>query len=235
MNAPDCRVIEAGLMPYDEAERRQQSLLAERRAGICPDALLLLEHPPVVTVGRGTPPVGGGVDRTALEALGVPVYEVVRGGQATWHAPGQLVGYPILDLRALRPDLHWYLRSLEQVLIEALGDLGCAAARRDGLTGVWVGERKVASIGIAVRGWVTWHGFALNVSCHSPIREHLAPCGMSPEVMASLDEVMDRPPGMSLVRAAVVRHFGTVFGRRMVPADGPERAAAGPLMAATSR
>lgn len=225
MTAPECLVIEAGLVPYDEAERGQQALVADRRAGRTCDVLLLLEHPAVVTIGRSPAAEGNGVDRTALAALGVPVYEVARGGQATWHAPGQLVGYPILDLRELRPDLHWYLRALEQVLIEALGDLGCPADRREGLTGVWVGERKVASIGVAVRGWVTWHGFALNVSCHSPVREHLTPCGMSPEVMASLDEVMELAPDMGAVREAVVWRFGMVFGRTMVRAKAPPSAA----------
>lgn len=221
MNLPQCLVIEAGLVPYDEAEQWQEQLVALRRAGQCPDLLLLLEHPPVVTLGRGTETGHEGVDRAALAALGVPVREVARGGLATYHAPGQLIGYPIIDLRELRPDLHWYLRSLEQVLIDALADLGCSAHRRPGATGVWVGERKVASIGIAVRGWVTWHGFALNIRCHSPVRHYLAPCGMAPQVMASLDEIMEPAPGFAQVSAAVIYRFGQVLGRAMKPADVP--------------
>jgi len=216
MTVPECRVIEAGLVPYAQAERLQEGLLESRRAGEIPDTLLLVEHPEVVTVGRSAARADEGLDLTALRARGVPVREVARGGLATWHAPGQLVGYPIVDLRALRTDLHWYLRALEQVLIDALDELGCCARRCDGMTGVWVGERKVASIGVAVRGWVTWHGFALNVCCHTPLRRHLAPCGLPPDTMASLDDLMPLAPQMADVRETVVDRFGAVFGRRMV-------------------
>ncbi|MCD6361103.1 MAG: lipoyl(octanoyl) transferase LipB [Armatimonadetes bacterium] len=219
MTLPPCVVVEAGLVPYPEAERRQRELLKRRRAGEIPDTLLLLEHPEVVTVGRGATDAADWVNLAALRARGVEVLHVARGGLATYHAPGQLVGYPILNLRELRTDLHWYLRSLERVLIEALGELGCPARRREGFTGVWVGRHKVASIGVAVRGWVTWHGFALNVNCHTPLREALTPCGLSSDVMASLDELMDTPPEMGAVSEAVAECFCAVFGRRLVRAE----------------
>src|SRR5437763_53839 len=152
------RIARAGRVEYERALAWQEALLARRLAG-GPDTLLLLEHPPVYTLGRGA-------DVRHLGAASdgpIPVIRAHRGGEVTFHGPGQLVGYPILGLRDLRPDVRWYVRTLEQVLIGALADLGIEAERREGLTGVWAGERKIASIGVAIRRWVSWHGFALNV------------------------------------------------------------------------
>jgi lipoyl(octanoyl) transferase len=151
-------VARCGLVPYARALAWQEALVARRLAG-GNDVLLLLEHPPVYTLGRGADArfLGSATDGT------VPILRVGRGGQVTYHGPGQLVGYPILGLRDLRPDIRWYVRGLEQVLIDTLGDLGIAAHRRDGLTGVFVESRKIGSIGVGIRRWITWHGFALNV------------------------------------------------------------------------
>jgi lipoyl(octanoyl) transferase len=214
-------VVRPGRVPYDAALAWQESLVERRLAG-GPDALLLLEHPPVYTLGRGA-------DARFLGVAGdgtVPVVRVGRGGQVTYHGPGQLVGYPILGLRALRPDVRWYVRTLEAVLIDALGDLGIQARRRDGLTGVWVGPRKIGSIGVAIRRWVTWHGFALNVSADLAGFGAITPCGIEGVVMTSvaregspadLDQVAD------VVLARFLRQFGYATWRPFAPpAERPE-------------
>ena len=178
------RVALAGRVEYERALAWQEALVARRLAG-GPDTLLVLEHPPVYTLGRGA-------DARHLGAAAggpVPVVRAHRGGEVTYHGPGQLVGYPILGLRALRPqrpDVRWYLRTLEGALVAALERLGVAAARRDGLTGVWVGERKIASIGVALRRWVSWHGFALNVGPDLSGFDAITPCGIPDVRMTSV-------------------------------------------------
>jgi lipoyl(octanoyl) transferase len=215
-------VASCGLVPYDDARAAQEVLRAARQEGRIPDVLLLLEHPPVYTLGRGA-------DARFLGVAGdgtVPVVRVGRGGQVTYHGPGQLVGYPILGLRHLRPDVRWYVRTLEAVLIDALGDLGIQARRRDGLTGVWVGPRKIGSIGVAIRRWVTWHGFALNVGADLAGFGAITPCGIEGVVMTSvaregspadLDQVAD------VVLARFLRQFGYATWRPFdPPAERPE-------------
>jgi lipoyl(octanoyl) transferase len=195
-----------GEVPYDVALTWQEALVARRLAG-GPDALLLLQHPPVYTLGRGADPRFLG----AAAHGAVPVVRVGRGGQVTYHGPGQLVGYPILGLRDLRPDVRWYVRALEQALIDALGDLGIGAVRRDGLTGVWVGARKIASIGVAIRRWVTWHGFALNVGADLRGFAAITPCGIDGVTMTSVAREggpSDVEGVADIVLARFVRHFG---------------------------
>lgn len=205
-------VTDLGRMPHAEAEALQERLVAARRAGETSDTLLLVEHDPVVTIGGAVEDPAAEVSVQLLESAGAQVRRVSRGGRATFHGPGQIVGYPILDLREHRRDLHWYLRSLEQVLIDALGDLGFGAGRVEGLTGVWAGDRKVASIGIAVRGWVTWHGFALNICVDPRWWRMIDPCGLQPEQMASLGEMGGETPSRQAVADAVVHRFGEFFG-----------------------
>ncbi len=217
-----CRVHDLGRVSYDRAERLQRQLLQARRAGTIPDTLLVVEHDPVVTVGSAVDDPADELSLRALEEAGVEVRRVSRGGRATFHGPGQIVGYPILDLRRHRQDLHWYLRALEQVLIDALAQVGCEAERRDGLTGVWVQGRKVASIGIAVRGWVTWHGFALNRDCDARWWRMLDPCGLRPEQMASLSDLAEETPSRRDVVEKIVGCFGDVFGLRPVRAPETE-------------
>lgn len=212
MSPRHCDVFDLGCIEYSEAQRLQERLVAARRAGDVPDTLLLVEHPPVVTVGRTAAEIDAELSRGALEATGVPVYSVSRGGRATWHGPGQVVGYPILDLRAHRTDLHWYLRALEDVIIRALRDTGHRAGRVDGLTGVWSDGRKVASIGIAVRGWVTWHGFAVNRDCDPAAWQLIDPCGLRPGQMASLAELPGATPSREELQEALVAAFEDVFG-----------------------
>ena len=175
-------VVDAGRVPYREALEWQRSLAQARIGGrLDRDVLLLLEHPDVVTLGRTAQP------RHLLDTTGIEVVEVERGGDVTYHGPGQLVGYPILDLRQHRPDLHWYLRTLEQALIEALAHLAIPAARHPGYTGVWTQGRKIASIGVHVKQWVTWHGFALNVTTDLSQFDRIVPCGIPGVEMTSVE------------------------------------------------
>jgi lipoyl(octanoyl) transferase len=174
-------VILAGRVPYRDALDWQRSLAGDRIRGRLPhDVLLLLEHDPVVTLGRTSQAAH------VLRPAGIDVVEVERGGDVTFHGPGQLVGYPILDLNGYRPDLHWYLRTLEQALMIALDELGIPAERNPGFTGVWTRGRKIASIGIHVKQWVTWHGFALNVTTDLSAFERIIPCGIPGVVMTSV-------------------------------------------------
>lgn len=202
----DLRVAFAGRVEYERALAWQEALVVRRVAGGA-DTLLLLEHPPVYTLGRGADP------RHLGRAAGgdVPVVRAHRGGEVTYHGPGQLVGYPILGLRQLRPDVRWYLRTLEAVLIAALADLGIAAGRRDGLTGVWVGARKIASIGVALRRWVSWHGFALNVAADLRGFDAITPCGLAGVQMTSVARE-GGPDEVAAVVPVVLARFISVFG-----------------------
>ncbi|MFO8080698.1 MAG: lipoyl(octanoyl) transferase LipB [Armatimonadota bacterium] len=209
------RVTDLGRMGHAEAERLQERLVETRRAGRVPDTLLLVEHDPVVTIGSAVEEGAAEVSAQLLESAGAEMRQVSRGGRATFHGPGQIVGYPILDLRQHRRDLHWYLRSLEQVIIDALGDFGLDAGREDGLTGVWAGGRKIASIGIAVRGWVTWHGFALNLDVDAHWWRMIDPCGLRPDQMGSLSDLMTSCPSRESFCDALARQLGHVFDLRV--------------------
>jgi lipoyl(octanoyl) transferase len=200
-------VARPGRVPYDRATAWQESLVERRLAPDGTDVLLLLEHPPVYTLGRGADPRFLGKRDGA-----VPVFRTSRGGQVTYHGPGQLVGYPVLDLRAHRQDVHWYVRQLEQVLIDALAAIGIPADRVAGLPGVWVeGRRKIASIGVGIRRWVTWHGFALNVSVDLTAFDSITPCGIVGVEMTSIAReggTDDFGRVSDVVLAAFVARFG---------------------------
>ena len=208
-------VVWLGRVPYGDALELQRRLALDRIAGRMPnDRLLLLEHPPVVTLGR-TSDVAH-----VLRPEGVDLFEVERGGDVTYHGPGQLVGYPILDLTGYRQDLHWYLRTLEQALIEALASLGIGAERHPGFTGVWTaggagGKRKIASIGVHVKQWVTWHGFALNVTTDLNAFDRIVPCGIAGVEMTSVEREGGRGTGdgslWDQTVAAVVQGFESAF------------------------
>lgn len=216
-----CQVLDLGLTPYGEALRRQEGLVAARRAGSAPDTLILVEHPPVVTLGRAKGTGNLRLTPDALAARGVEFFEISRGGDATYHAPGQLVGYPIFDLRDHGRDVLRFCRGIERSLIQALSDFGVEAAAVPGKAGVWVGGRKVASLGISLRGWITFHGFALNVStCLEGFRV-IQPCGEEPGVMTSLAAILGRPVRVAAVQERVVGHLADTFGFDQMVAISP--------------
>ncbi len=206
-------VLDWGRTRYKPARLAQEALVAERLAGTVPDTLVFTEHEPVFTVGLRAGAEKHLVwDAARLAAEGVEVVKTNRGGDITYHGPGQLVGYPIVSLAA-RQDLHAYLRFLEQVLINTVGALGLAASRRPGLTGIWIGSRKVAALGVAVRRWVTYHGFALNVNAHLPHFAGIVPCGIAATdgTVTSLHAELGRTLDMTEVKTLVAREFRTLW------------------------
>lgn len=202
---PLLEVRRLGRTEYRACHAEQLRLVEARAAGEGPDLLLLTEHEPVVTVGRGT-------DLAAGAGVGVEVVEVERGGEATYHGPGQLVAYPILALPEGRRDLHRYLRDLEEVVIRLLGEFELEGRREEGLTGVWIGPQKVCSIGVAVRRWVTYHGLALNLSTDLEPFQRFHPCGLDPRVMTRVADHTAEPPATVLAEVLLVKHFADVFG-----------------------
>jgi lipoyl(octanoyl) transferase len=174
-------------VPYGEALELQRSIARDRISGAIPqDVLLLLEHPPVVTLGRSSKEKHLMASPEFLYSRGVELFEVERGGDVTFHGPGQLVGYPIIDLKRHRRDLHWYLRRIEEALIDTLADYDIPGERNPTFTGVWTREKKIASIGVHARDWVTWHGFALNVTTDLSFFDLIVPCGIPGVVMTSI-------------------------------------------------
>lgn len=182
--------------------------MTQRIEGAISDQLLLTEHDPVITIGRGGGPSPG-------EVGGVAVLAVERGGDATYHGPGQLVAYPIVRLDESRRDLHRYLRDLEEVVIRTLAEVGVSGTRKSGLTGVWVADKKICSLGVAVRRWVAWHGFALNLRTDLEVFRSFRPCGLDPDVMTRLVDHAEIPPGNLLFEALTVKHFCNVFGHEL--------------------
>ena len=195
-----------GRLAYQPALDLQEKNVAARASGEIPDQLLLLEHDPVYTIGRQR-------DRSSLgpAALPHPVVEINRGGQATFHGPGQLVGYFIFDLQKLTPDLHLFLRWIEEGLITLLQDYGLAAQRREGLTGVWIEDRKIASIGVGVRRWITMHGFGLNVGSDLSGYEAITPCGITGVTMTSLSRELGREISVEEAATEAARVFTAVY------------------------
>jgi lipoyl(octanoyl) transferase len=197
-----------GRLAYQPALELQEKNLTARAAGEIPDQLILLEHDPVYTIGRQR-------DRSSLgpTPLPHPLVEINRGGQATFHGPGQLVGYFIFDLQKLTPDLHLFLRWIEEGLIELLAGYGLAARRREGLTGVWVEDRKIASIGVGVRKWITMHGFGLNVGSDLSGYEAITPCGIAGVTMTSLSRELGREISAEEVAEEAAQIFAKAYTR----------------------
>jgi lipoyl(octanoyl) transferase len=200
-----------GVVPYAEALELQRSLVDDRRAGRIGDTLLLLEHPHVITLG-----VRGGrshvlASAETLAARGVEIHETGRGGDVTYHGPGQIVGYPILDLNPDRRDVHQYVRDLEEVLIRTAADFGINAGRVSGLTGVWVGDEKLAAIGVRIARWITSHGFALNVSTNLDHFDLIVPCGIADRGVTSVSRLLERPVELDTVEERIASHFSNVF------------------------
>ncbi len=207
-----------GLTDYGEALKLQRSLARARvDGGLSEDLLILLEHPRVITLGRGARALNIVATTEELRQRGVEVHEVERGGDVTYHGPGQLVGYPIIDLRRHKQDLHWYLRRLEEVLIRILDGYGVVGRRVPGYTGVWVEDRKIASIGVHVTRWVTFHGFALNVNTRLEDFALIVPCGIEAVQMTSLERETGSPLSVAEVGERTARGFGDVFGLTVEP------------------
>lgn len=201
-----------GRVGYEAAWELQRDLVAARQTGGAPDTLLLLEHPPVITLGRSGESAHLLGSEAELERRGVAFVETDRGGDITFHGPGQIVGYAIVDLAARGRDLHRYLRDLEAVLIRALAEFGIVAGRVDGLTGVWVGDAKVAAIGIRVSRWVTHHGFALNVDTDLSYFDLIVPCGIADRRVTSMEALLGHAVVRGGVESALGRAFEKVFG-----------------------
>ena len=220
------RMIEVrrlGTVPYAEALRLQRELVEERRAGNVPDLLLLLQHPPVITLGvKGD---GGRanvlVSDRRLAELGVQVSETGRGGDVTYHGPGQIVGYPILDLKPDRCDVHRYVRDLEDVMIRVCADYGVDAGRIKGLTGTWVGSEKIGAIGVRISRWITSHGFAFNVNTNLNDFQLIVPCGITDHGVASLEKATGRTLSTAEVEDRVAVQFAAVFDAAL--SESPSR------------
>jgi lipoyl(octanoyl) transferase len=199
-------VQDLGTIGYDEAWALQRRLVEQRKRREIADTLVLLEHRHVYTLGRNA-----SQEHLLARPPEVEVHQTNRGGDITYHGPGQLVGYPILDLAAIRKDVVWYVRSLEQALIEALGEFGIEAGRKAGMTGAWVGEEKIAAIGVHISRWVTCHGFALNVAPELRYFEYIVPCGIREYGVTSMEKVLGRAPAMAEVKGAVAGAVERVF------------------------
>jgi len=206
-------VTRAGLVPYEAALALQADLVAARKAGTIVDTLVLLQHPPVITLGVKVRQSRQHVlaSDEQLRTQGIALFEAGRGGDVTYHGPGQLVGYPILDLKPNRMDAHKYVRDLEEVLIGVCADFGLSATRKAGLTGVWVAEEKVAAIGVRLSRWVTSHGFALNVTTDLNHFGLIVPCGISDRGVTSLERLVGLAPPMDGVEDRVIHHMCRVF------------------------
>lgn len=222
------QVRRLGRVPYGEALELQRDLVEQRRAGCIPDTLVLLEHPHVLTVGVRNGGGRGNILATPerLASLGVDVFETGRGGDVTYHGPGQIVGYPILDLRPDRQDVHRYVRDLEDVLMLACSDFGISAQRVPGLTGAWVhhstrGVEKIAAIGVRISRWITSHGFALNVNADLDFFRLIIPCGISDRGVTSLQRLVGAPVAPPAVEDRLIAHFAAVFGHDLSERDKP--------------
>lgn len=198
------RVLDLGVRDYAEVWRLQKELVVQRQVRVIPDTLILVEHLPVFTIGASR-------RNTPQEIGGIPCLGVERGGDITFHGLGQLVGYPIIDLKDRGRDVHRFLRDLEEVLLRTLHDFSLDAQRKPGLTGVWVGSKKIASLGIAVRRWVSYHGFSLNVSVDLRYFRMIRPCGLDGAVMTSLSELLGREVSTAEVKPVLLQHWAEIF------------------------
>jgi lipoate-protein ligase B len=212
-----CETSFLGLTPYAEALALQESLVERRKHDEIPDQFLLLEHPHVITLGRAANRANVLIDDATRARLGVELFDTGRGGDVTYHGPGQLVGYPIIKLLPGHQDVRRYVRDIQEVLVRAARDFGVEAEPRDGdYIGVWVGDEKLAAIGIRISRWVTMHGFAFNVGADLNYFQLIVPCGIRGHGVTSLQKLLGHPVEMSAVAEGVRRHFGDVFDRRML-------------------
>lgn len=210
----DCEVLDLGRAGYAEALALQQRTVDERKRGLIPDRMLLVEHPHVVTLGRNAREANVLAGPEVLKRAGIEVHATDRGGDVTYHGPGQIVGYPVIDLREWKRDVVAYVRALEQMLIDALAVFGVVCGRDPGATGVWTHGAKIAAIGVHISRWVTSHGFALNVSTDLSYFQYIVPCGLTKPVTSL--RALGCQASRGAVTAALIESFGTNFGRRML-------------------
>jgi lipoyl(octanoyl) transferase len=210
-----CQVEQLGMVEYGSALELQKLRVAGRKAGNIPDTLLLLEHPHVYTLGRNARREHLLIEPGRLQAIGATLFHTDRGGDITYHGPGQLVGYPIFDLTGHRRDIAWYMRSLEDVFIGVAADFGIEAGRIRSLTGVWVGDAKLVAFGVHISRWITSHGFALNVRTDLRYFDRIVPCGIPNKGVTSLEKLLQRDVTMAEASERVISHFGRVFGMEM--------------------
>jgi lipoyl(octanoyl) transferase len=205
-------VRRSSVVPYAEALETQKALVEERRAGRVPNLLLLLQHPPVITLGvRRSSRSHITATDSLLASRGVEIHETGRGGDVTYHGPGQIVGYPILDLRPDRCDVHRYVRDLEEVMIRVCTDYGVTAGRLAGLSGAWVGSEKIGAIGVRISRWITSHGFAFNVNTNLDDFQMIVPCGIADRGVTSLQRLLGRPLSIEEVEDRISARFAEVF------------------------
>jgi len=209
-------LVNLDLVPYADALALQHRIVEARQRGALNDVLLLLEHPPVFTLGRNARDANILASRAALQQIGIDVFRVERGGDVTYHGPGQLIGYPILDLRDFRLDVGWFVRSMEETLICALDDFGIRGARVEKLIGVWVGDAKIAQIGARIEQGITYHGFALNVDPNLAHFDLIVPCGIRDKSVTSIARALNAPIEMRAVRARVAARFAEVFDVELI-------------------
>lgn len=205
------RLLRLGIVDYKTAHDLQKKILQERIDGKCLDHLILLQHNPVITVGRS----GGNnnilASKALLESFGITIHEIERGGDVTYHGPGQLTGYPIIDLRNYKKDVHWYLRQLEEVIIKVLAEYGIIGERVEKYTGVWVGDEKIAAIGVAVKRWITYHGFAFNINPDLSHFKLINPCGITDKEVTSLVKILGFDVDMVDVEDKIISAFSDMF------------------------
>jgi lipoyl(octanoyl) transferase len=214
-----CWVFDLGILNYADAFLLQRELVRRRKEQSIPDALLLVEHPHVITLGRSGNLAHLLVDESDLLKLGVEYFQTDRGGDITYHGPGQLVVYPIMDLKDWLKDIHLFLRTLEDCVIKVLGDFGISAGRIPGATGVWVYKEKIAAIGVRTSQWVTSHGLALNVNPNLDFFDLIIPCGIRDKGVTSLERLLGSPQEMVDVKSRLVRHFMQLFNREPLYLD----------------
>jgi len=212
----ECRVIDLGLKDYRETLELQHQLVEKKHKENLPEILLLVEHNPVITLGRSSHPENILLDREQLEQLKIQLHYIERGGDVTYHGPGQLVAYPIFDLNNYKQDTHLFLRQLEEVIIKTVGSYDLKAERIKGLTGVWVDGKKVASIGVAAKKWITFHGLALNVNTDLKYFGYIHPCGMLDKEVTSIAELLKRKVDFQEVKDKLVEKFAEIFELKII-------------------
>jgi len=220
-----CAVVDLGLIAYAEAWELQKRVVAARKTGTIEDVLLFCEHPHVITQGRSGKSANLLASESVLRQKGVEYFATSRGGDITYHGPGQIVGYPILNLGAIKRDVVWYVRTLEEAMIRATAEFGIAAARETGKTGIWVGDRaaeKLGAIGVHISRWVTSHGFAYNVATDLRYFDLIVPCGLAQRKATSLEKLLGRCVGLSEVKPRLAAHLGEVFGLQIRAAEREE-------------